>query len=442
MAHSERKNHQNILVITASGGGGHLQAAKAKILEVETKHPKSTIITKDLLKELSGRLMGKFMINLWNTAQRNGRVKVLECLASSIPIFDNLFWIPLFYNILKLLWKHDIDHIINTQPLGLSSVMAAIRIVNYFKKKTIYVDIVLTELPTDYVGHYLTPIKNLSTKSRNLITLLTTKPLLKNHLDDKSFWEDYAGLKKEKVHYDDFPLRPAFKKYQNLQEVKKPLTLQIQFGSDIEKRLIEKVSEKGLKKLVFSQHHFNILLSPDDYVITLMLGSQPTQEATMSYVKHFIEILKKTQSSQHYDLFVFCSQKHHEPISLQSRISDLVLSDSNYPQNLTIIPMSPQSDEVIAPLYFRSQTTITKSGGVTAMELMAVASGNIWIHQEPIPLDFRKVRLYKFLYSFAAKNGMPRWEYGNAKYLCEMKGAQIIKPEAVPQNSLSLFSCS
>lgn len=161
-----------------------------------------------------------------------------------------------------------------------------------------------------------------------------------------------------------------------------------------------------------------------------MLGSQPTQQATLSYVQSFIDAFKeRKESNQTHYFFVFCSQKKFEKTPLQDRIRDLILAQTNYPKNLIIIPMSSQGDDVIAPLYFRSDATLTKSGGITAMELLSVAKGKIWIHHEETSLNILQKMLLSQKSSSSSYKGMPRWEYGNAIYLEELKGATIVTPE-------------
>ena len=79
-----------------------------------------------------------------------------------------------------------------------------------------------------------------------------------------------------------------------------------------------------------------------------------------------------------------------------------------------------QEDDVIASLYYRSNATFTRSGGLTSMELMSVAQGQIWIHSEVKKPNNHQKKVCK---------GMPIWEWGNAIYLQKKKGACFIHPE-------------
>ena len=113
----------------------------------------------------------------------------------------------------------------------------------------------------------------------------------------------------------------------------------------------------------------------------MILGSHPTEEATIQYVKHFIDLSRKAGDRGYcYLLFVFCHYDASRCSSLLHRVHRVAQAAKNYPKHLNIIPMCFQEDRVIAILYSRSDATITRSGGLTSMELMSVARGKIWIH--------------------------------------------------------------
>lgn len=443
MVFIKERQYSSLLVITTSGGGGHLQAANAKILDEQLKNPAVKVSKHDVLANAGGKRFGLFMINqIWDKTQRRGRVRALEIFASAVPIFDVIFWIPVFFQILHKLFKYDIDHVVDTQPLCLPSITTAVRIYRFFKKKHLFIEKILTELPTGYAAHYLKPIKRLGVKSRSLVQLITTKPLLAQNQTAESFWQQYCGLSAHVVSYQDFPIRPLFKKYQKKQKTNESFTLLIKLKTPQEKSILTDTLSKGNIKGCFFEDSLKLTIEPHNKVTTLMLGSQSVQEASLQYVKNFIDIIKEDLSkSSHHFFFVFCSHKTLDEIPLQEQIHRLIMATDNYPSNLTIIPMSSQGDDVIAPLYFRSDATLTKAGGVTAMELMAVAKGKIWIHHEEKISALEKFFLNNSLFTVSSYKGMPKWEYGNASYLEEMKGAQMITPETFLEASRS-YLCS
>jgi hypothetical protein len=87
--------------------------------------------------------------------------------------------------------------------------------------------------------------------------------------------------------------------------------------------------------------------------------------------------------------------------------------------------LSFQNDETIASVFYRSDLTCTRSGGQTAMELMCVMQGEIWIHSEAIkePGQTEALTMDQLL------RGIPGWEAGNAVYLHRFRRAKIVTPE-------------
>ena len=118
-------------------------------------------------------------------------------------------------------------------------------------------------------------------------------------------------------------------------------------------------------------------------------------------------------------LFVFCANHESGQKSLLRKVSEAVHQSCSYPKNLTVVPMSFQSDDVIAPLFFRSDMTCTRSGGQTAMELLSVSKGEIWVHSEAVVKN-RPLTEEELL------AGIPGWESANAAYLQHVRGAKIV----------------
>ncbi len=423
------------LIITTSGGGGHIQAARAKILEIGLEHKDSTIVVKDILLEAAGKYFGKKMIKIWDSSQRKGSVRTLEFWASAVPVFSIIFYVPVLFQILYLLFKHDINRVIDTQPLALPSIIHGMRIYNFFTGKHLILEKFLTEFPTDYAAHYLKPIKRLRQTSRKLIKLFSAPPLLKTHRSSKAFWKDYTGLSESSISYGSFPIRPTFQKFKDSHSESEAVELIVRLTSENEKKLLVPLLQKSWTTYQVKEDSILFKLLPEHRVSTLMLGSQPTQSATLKYVKKFIQLAKKDLNKKNHWLFVFCSKKRFEDVSLQTKIHNLIINNQNFPSNLNIIPMSAQEDSVIAPLFNRSDATVTRSGGVTAMELMTVAKGHIWIHRETSDSIFEKFLKNRSFFELYSYKGMPKWEYGNANYLEKEKGAQIITPETFEEAS-------
>ena len=331
-----------------------------------------------------------------------------------------------------MLLKEQVDRIIDTQPVGTAAIVKAIKCASYITKKPLQLEKVLTELPTKHTIHFFKPIKNLSHANRSLIRLITTVPLLKPKQNAKAFWEKYCGLNESKISYENFPLRKGFEKYQKLLDQPfQKIPIEIKVKNSLEKFLIADILKKGNIPTEIYRNKMTLIIEPSDRVSTILLGSQPTEEATIKYVKIFIKMVKLKQREEiRHLLFVFCNHDAIHRGSLLRRLHEIIQKEKYYPSSLNIVPMCFQGDEVIAPLYFRSNATFTRSGGMTSMELMALSRGNIWIHSE-IRKSSKEIHFSK---------GMPCWEKGNAYYLREKKGAQFITPETFPKFCQSYFT--
>lgn len=433
-----RKTLKNILILTTSGGGGHLQAAAAIKQELLEKNEKLQVIERNIVLIAGGKLFGKFMIEgIWNSAQKNGSVKALNLCAIAIPLFDFLFGASIFFQIFRILKKKKIEHIIDTQPMTTFAITLAARFYNYLYKKNLKVEKYLTELPTKYAYHYFRAIKNLPQKNKEILTLATTYPLTDRNQTSEMFWEKLSGLNPGQIHYNNLPLRKNFKIIAQKGSIGSQNSISIQIKNEEEKTLLLDCLKLSSHPYLMNDSSLKISFDSRVHYLTLMLGSQPVQEASLNYVKEFIEFVKEQKTLQRFVFFVFCSDKKSDLIPLQKRIHLLLKETQNFPSQLLVVPMSSQEDDVIAPLFFKSSATITKAGGITSMELLSVSQGKIWIHKEEEDflskfLCFSKSEIISF-------KGMPKWEAGNALYLKNKKDATSISPKKLKELSHLLF---
>lgn len=418
------ETNYGILILTSSGGSGHIQAAKAKEIEAKHRYPEHRIVIKDLMLDWMGQFLGSYFVRRWNRAQAKGDIAEQKMLISYQWLHELIFWIPVFFHAFITLYKHNIEIIIDTQPNFTASIMKAARLVMFLKKRKICVEKIVTELPTPYCSHFFDPIKHLSKADRKYLDLIAFYPLLE---DGRSFWSKTCNLPSYRIRYNEPPLRPTFQKYMQNKEEKSPLTLQIQIHSSEEAKLIEETLKRGKKSYKISNTLLEYTILPEERVYTLMLGSIPAESTTLRYIRHILKTLRKLPSeASSYHLFVFCNAHKGGSKSLLRKVHDLITTFSGYPEKLTVIPMTFQDDGVIAPLFYRSDATFTRSGGLTSMELMAVAKGQICIHSEANDPTL-------------AHHGMPKWEFGNAYYLQEKCGAKILTTECFEENCSALF---
>ncbi len=419
---------RKLLIITCSGGAGLIQTANGKEQEARIKNPQGVIVRRDALKDWLWFGIGDGCVNLWNGSQTKGYVWFQSFCVWAQLLVDRFFWPMFFASSFYTFWKEDVDEIIDTQNMGTSAIINALRLYNRIKKKEIKLQKVLVDLPTNKATHFFWPIKSLSKKNRSLLKLITIEPLLEAGETREEFWQKNCRLSDKDIQYEDVAVRQSFKKYQGLGKASSDMKLNIQFKSHEELSLMQRGYQKGEIQAKLNSNELEFVIHPKDKVITVLLGSQPSSDATYNYMKKFIRIIQEENfTKQAIHLFLFCSEYKFHEMSLLARVVKFIDQMKDYPKHLSIIPFSFQTDETIAPLFYRSDITCTRSGGGTAMELMCVSNGEIWIHSEAKKTGETLLR------------GIPGWEAANALYLQKIRGAKIVSPETfAPHASRSL----
>ena len=423
-----------ILIITSSGGGGLLQSAIAIEQEEKKKDPDVKIIKKDFLKDWGGPL-GGFGVRAYNWTQRSGNVFLTNVLVACNMVAEYFFYPVAMACILSTLFKNKINRVIDNQVMNTSCIIQSIRIYNRITKKKIVLEKVLVDLPTKEYRKILKSIKSLSKINKKHIRIFTVEPLLEEEQDNKEFWQKYCKISEEQITYKKYIIRNSFKQFQHKPKCAESFDLRTVFSSDEEKKAIEKCFKRGFlaKNFKVNKNFFIFSIKPEDKVFVILLGTQPSSEAVCKYIKGFIEKVKHDSDKKcNYNLFVFADRFSLEQECMFSKICNLVSGITDYPNNLSVIPMSFQKDDVLAPLFYRGDLTITRSGGHTIMELMAVSRGCNWIHSEA-RASLGSKALYEDLL-----NGIPCWEKGNARYLHEKFKGEVVTPEIL-YDKLSLI---
>lgn len=418
---------ENVLIITSAGGGGLLQTANAKEQEIKHQNPEARIIKKDLMLEWVRIPFGAWAVKKWDKGQREGNYAPLTFFAKAQPISEVVFWPQIFFNVLKVLFKEDIDRIIDTHPVGTSATIKALRYYNKKRKKNVILEKVVVDLPTTSATHFFRPIKRLKPKDRKHVKLITIDPLLSLKQTKEEFWKENCGLSKDQVVYQYYPIRQVFKKYQNLAIEKDPITISVRTHSLEERSMTRTALSKACMKSKEEKETHLVTIDPKDSLFTILLGSQPAMDATLQYIRKIAELAKDSSKKKNYIIFVFCSYHNENKLSLFQRVYEEALRE-DLPSNVSILPLSFQKEDVIAPVFHRSNVTFTRSGGQTAMELLGVMKGQIFIHSEAKKTD--RTSLLKGIYG---------WESGSAIYLEYKKGAKIVTPQIFDQFVLEMF---
>ncbi len=408
---------RSFLLITTSGGNGNLQAAIAKEQEILEKYPDCRIAKVDLLSE-GFSLLARVIPRLWNTCQKKGSAKRLNWMGNKLKWFDFFFWPSVFFFTLYHLKKQNPDRVFDTQPLATVGIIRAIRFYNFWQKKDLKLEKILVDFPTKQAKALLEPFRRLSKKNQRYLKLITTHPLLEEEPSEEAFWQKYCGLSKERVSYENYVIRKPFLTYQGKKREEIPFSFTFSFPSEKEKKEVQKIVERKKKMGFFSKDSFQFELSPSDILITVLLGSQ---SAYLAKIKYLQIIMERAAHFLDKNIYVasFCPHFSKEKKGLFSMVCREVSKKEDFPPNLTIIPLSFQPDEVIAPLFFRSDITLTRSGGQTSMELLSVSKGISFIHSE---VSYKTENVTELL------KGIPCWESGNALYLVRKKQAEIVTP--------------
>lgn len=411
-------SRKKVLIVTCSGGNGLLQAAQAKEDEVLLHDPDTIIIKRDSIMQWTGKAFGIFARHVWNSSQKNGNVFLQVFFLRTQMIAEYLFTLNFFFCMLYLLIKEDVDRVIDTQLFGTAYFIKAIRLYNWYRGKNLVLEKVMIDLPTKKAKHFFSPIKRCTKKDRKYLKFITIFPLTEKNETEELFWKKACKLKLENIIYEPFIVRKCFREYEKLEKCQKKMDLEFCFFSKPEKEMMKSIFSKG--SVVFSEQkdRFIFHIEPTNFVMTILLGSQPSYLGSFGYIEKMIAFSRK--NSRKTVLFIFCAEFDLKKKSLFVDLGRYIKSIKNFPPSLSIIPFSYQSQDKIAPLLYRSNQTITRAGGGTAMELLAVMHGQIFIHTETVDKNASKKELLK---------GIPGHESGAAEYLEKKAQANIVNPE-------------
>jgi len=418
MADHPQQKSPKVLIVTASAGGGHIQAAHAKSMHLQRFYDSPMILTQDLVIDWIGKRVGKGACNLWNYAQRRGNVFLQRCIYTLAPYCDIFLGPKFFLKTLYLILKHDLDYVVDTQPSGLNAMLKATYWASIIKGRHIFLEKMIIELPTSKISLYYRPLRKIRKKYLKHLHIQTAFPLLEKHNTPEEFWEHYTRLPASMFDTSAAPIRPTFlQDYSHVHKDDLELTLMLHDNEEFD--LITKGLTHCCAHFTAKKKTLNLTLPPAAHVTTLMLGTYPSTSGVKKYVAQFIEHLSQKGTDRVHFLFVFCSHKEAKN-SLLHELHELIDMLMPFPETICVLPLYFQDEKVIAPLLARSQITITRSGAITSHELLNVATGNVFIHSECKSPPYTQDRMKKW---------MPLWEEGNAEYLAKKKGARLINPQ-------------
>lgn len=469
------------LIITSGGGGGHHSAA-TNLATLAKKHWEAALAAADaqlkagmalltdfghaaLARTLQGakdqrppievvdimdspctNLLGAFGVPMggilkktWDIAQQAGDIPRLKTYVHTQGLVDNIFYQQCHTYMAKVLkgelgQQVQLPHVgppsrvIDTEPVLIPSIAAAVEEGMKEGSPLTTVHLYMTDLPGE--GKYKPfsfwdPIKamqyNGDDRSRCLV-LHTVAPLAGGAPEIAQ----KTGLDVSQVAIERFlPVNPGF--YDG--GMPRPGTAT---EITLKAQLPEEQTFLGSPSRTFP-------IAAKDIVVLVMLGSQPTVKAMHTYLEQTALLQQPPAGSMRY-IFLACGP-HNKPayrdlyIAISARCAALNKEQDEKGLYLRFIPFTGQPAQ---PIEGRAEVTITRSGGMTAGELLALdARGDdkqVFLHIEEVngipPRPPTGDMMVETAWEETALDlGMVPWEAGNARYLIKKVGAKLVTPD-------------
>jgi hypothetical protein len=386
--------------------------------------------------------LGKKMQNIWDNAQKSGNVGELKRLGWGRGPVEVLFGRQCLVFMRDLLWNsaphvaphHGPPHrIIVTEPMMLAAITEAVKEV---KKDGRYplstAHLYMTDLPG--VGkfqatNFWNPLKSLKYwhPQRTRCLVVHSVPPISGNIQELV---NATGLEASQIVMERFlPITAKFLPPYGHSMPRPGEAVQI----SLKAQLPEEHAFLGGDSKTFS-------IGAGDTVVLVMLGSQPTVAAIHAYFEQAKRLALPPMGKLRW---VFFACGPHETPAFAQLYASIAASATAFNQQqestngrLRFVPFTGQPAQMLEG---RAEVTVTRSGGMTAGELLALnARGDIrqvFIHFEAAPLQGPPPRQidnateWNNWEKIALKNGMVEWEAGNAEYLISKVGAQLLLPE-------------
>lgn len=463
--------HEWVLIVTSSGGGGHLTAARnlakvhtqelsesieaasealetgrdllapetyaqlaASIAHVRNSPPPLEIV--DLMHSpctnLFGRAglpLGNWMTEKWNRAQRAGNIHKIRDLISQQWLMQPIFGHHCTHFFTRVLGGKVYGHqgppttTISSQPLLLQSIVQAQELVNNLDADSpeMTVDLYMTDLPTEQCVAFFGSLQHLSQHHPEIssrVVVHTVAPASGGAAEIARL----SGLNTSQVVIEKFmPVTADFTSPTGLPRPGTATSITIHANSPTEERFLH--GEEAT---------YNI--AAEDQLMLVMLGSQPTVAEMEEYQNQATFI--QPRGAGIFWVFMACGKPTvpaYEALYERSAAAALQFNTMQERSGgkLRIIPFTAQPAGVLEG---RADVTVTRSGGMTCGELLALGSRGdnrkVLVHVEvpqtmsPVaPVDAVGRREWENL---VLEAGMVPWEAGNARHMMEELDAEIV----------------
>ncbi|MCE5319303.1 MAG: hypothetical protein LLG04_18305 [Parachlamydia sp.] len=427
------------LIITSSGGGGHKIAADAIQQKKAQMYPTNRFDQLDVMRSgcSYGSRIGKNCTDSWDNAQQRGDVKKQLQLVRMQPVAEALFCLGTFFTVLRRLLQGEKlpKKVICTQPLHLLAITEAVRVANLIrfkeKRKITKVDLYLTDLPTSKAEHFFGALRRLhfiSKRNFKMVRVHAPEPICLDGQTSQQFWKSQAHLQPHQIKIEAMPVSAQYKNPASLPMPGSAFVSDIKLFSNDEKAEMEKLNMPDGR----------CSISENDKVGLLMLGSVPERFAILGYVDGIAAAARESaleESGPNHYFFIACGSKEQNGgadglnnDSLYKAVCKQI-RDAKLPRRVKIVPFIGQP---VAPIFGRSDLSITRSGGMTSAEILALKSRKgdnkrVLIHA-PLKKVLEGTQEEKRKQLMAC---IPLWENGNADYLVQSPkvAAEVVNPK-------------
>ena len=400
------------------------------------------IIERDTLHDYLGRT-GKAATRQWDKAQQNNNTKKLKSLANKQWMSEKVFYKSVYRQTLKDLRKYKPKQMNSTQAMCNHAVLRAIKQYNKEEKTNLKLDLYMTDLVTPSATHFTKFIKKINgrkpskkntSNKKNTISRIDFLRLHVPNQPDKNFIETLTSkgfeTKNLIVPTDSSPnplVHPVYTNYDINQFSLNKVSIK---ANETERELLK---ELGAITSIGNTDIFDYQMGEEDPASFIMLGSQPSDATISAYVKEYIKLANEKPSETHH-LFLFSGKYSEDKGEIYQKVIKQIKQikkdeGGQFPTNLKVLPLSYQSPEQLINLYLRC-STITRSGGLTSMELL-------YVHelQNKINKKFPNHNPKRFIHAETTKSadeteGILNWERGNYDYLNQNIGANVLTPKS------------
>ncbi|PJD93483.1 MAG: hypothetical protein CK426_08670 [Legionella sp.] len=429
-------------ILTCDGGNGHKAAAEALKAKAIHDGDQYEIINTTQSGWFSGggpdlspawdKYFYKGVVDFappiirgWDWAQRTSNIEILRAV-SSLRVFSFLSLPSFRYRTYDWLEKRadidDFDEIIfhNTQPVCVTAITFSIaqynRMVkennkqsNTLPKKLVKLFNHFTDMPTPQARMFIDEMAAIHVSDLDDAQFeLHTRPPLLSQLELMSydpganaddlidiyhrrlrtiypvFYQNSSQPRSSYVKFVNGPIREEFIHRKDFSAVKRD-GLSIQFANEQEHAVLQSLFKTDLGSYDANTKRAKLDLNENTKITSLMLGSQASVDGTLSLVDEEIRLAHQNTSTDNKYLFVFCGA--NDPKKGLVLYNQVLAKAQEVNQNdqlgLKIIPLTNQPASLIADLYSLADNIIARPGGISIMEIEAVAKkATIFIFSE------------------------------------------------------------